>query len=466
MQRRQLQCGVLACLVLGGCSPLSTTVATSLSNQPSGERSGAQTRVAAPGRVESAADTEVAAGLIGNGGGNLVSKNGGRPIDASMPAAGSMPASPPRETSIEAVQAQAGALKAGSVDDNADFEGYLRYRDEFRQRLSQSFRGQKPREAAVEGRRTIKVVDADGKAIANAEVTVAPSAPSLQSRIILTSSEPITRLRTYADGRASYHADTQAQIASYQVTVKRGAAETSKTFDSKDKDWVITLQDVPQKLDSIQLDLAIVLDTTGSMGGEINKFQATMGAIATRIQELPQKPGVRYGLVAYRDQDDDYVTKHKDFTGDLPSFREALNQLEASGGGDKPEDLEAGLSVVLNKLQWNENENALRLAVLVADAVPHTDYPQAVPYTMSMRQAAEKGIKLFPIGASGLEAEGEYVMRQLAQWTMGQYMFVTRGGDSKSGGGSVSATVDQYREGRLDDIVVNLVQKELNKFGK
>ena len=98
--------------------------------------------------------------------------------------------------------------------------------------------------------------------------------------------------------------------------------------------------------------------------------------------------------------------------------------------------------------------------------MPHTDYPQAVPYTLSMRQAAEKGIKLFPIGASGLEAEGEYVMRQLAQWTMGQYMFVTRGGDSESGGGSVSATVDQYREGRLDDIVVNLVQKELNKFGK
>ena len=41
---------------------------------------------------------------------------------------------------------------------------------------------------------------------------------------------------------------------------------------------------------------------------------------------------------------------------------------------------------------------------------------------------------------------------------MGQYLFITRGGDEYSGGGEVSATVDKFQEGRLDDIMVDIVK--------
>jgi hypothetical protein len=84
-----------------------------------------------------------------------------------------------------------------------------------------------------------------------------------------------------------------------------------------------------------------------------------------------------------------------------------------------------------------------------------------------MTQAAEKGIKLFPIGCSGLEPEGEYAFRQLAQYTMGQYLFITRGGDEATGGGGpASATTDKFREGRLDDIVVDIVKSELDRLSQ
>ena len=107
----------------------------------------------------------------------------------------------------------------------------------------------------------------------------------------------------------------------------------------------------------------------------------------------------------------------------------------------------------------------MRLTFVVADAAPHVDYPQSIPYTTSMEKAAQKGIKLYTIGASGLPAEGEFAMRQLAQGTMAQYIFITRGGDEHSGGGgTASATVDKFEEGRLDDIVVDIVKAEIGSL--
>ena len=181
---------------------------------------------------------------------------------------------------------------------------------------------------------------------------------------------------------------------------------------------------------------------------------------------MPQQPSVRFGLVAYKDQSEQYVSKvASPFTAEIGQFQQALNLLSPGGGGDKPEDLESALSDTVNKLAWDDGE-AVRLSFVVTDASAHTDYPQSTPYTDSMQLASKKGIKLYSIGASSLESTGEYQLRQLAQWTMAKYLFVTRGGDEATGGGgTASATVDAFREGRLDDIVVDIVKAELDKLG-
>jgi Mg-chelatase subunit ChlD len=357
----------------------------------------------------------------------------------------SSPAQPPTQE----------ALKAGSVDDNAKFADYLAYLADFDWEDVNAVA--KPRKLDVTDRHVIRVVDAAGKGVANATVAIKAGEVT------------IAEATTYADGRTLFHPRAYQGIsdaASFTVAVTKGALTASEAFDADEEaEWQVDLAAAVEK-PAVKLDMAICLDTTGSMGGEIQKFQTTISSIASRVQALPGQPAVRFGLVAYKDQKEQYVSKvFSPFTADVPGFQTALNQLTPGGGGDKPEDLEAGLADTVNTLAWDAD--AVRLSFVVTDAATHTNYEQSPPYTDTMQLASKKGIKLYAIGASSLEAEGEYALRQFAQWTMGQYLFVTRGGDEATGGGgTASATVDKFREGRLDDIVVDIVKAELAKLGE
>ena len=76
----------------------------------------------------------------------------------------------------------------------------------------------------------------------------------------------------------------------------------------------------------------------------------------------------------------------------------------------------------------------------MADAPPHLDYggPQ---YDHDMQAALAKGIKLFAVGASGLDPVGEYIYRQIAQYTAGRFVFLTYrdAADPGSGPGTQTA---------------------------
>ncbi|MCB0093631.1 MAG: VWA domain-containing protein, partial [Caldilineaceae bacterium] len=67
--------------------------------------------------------------------------------------------------------------------------------------------------------------------------------------------------------------------------------------------WTLTLVDAPAPGYS-QLDLLFVVDATGSMDDEIAKLKSSMADVADQIDNLPERPDVRYGLVHYRDRGD------------------------------------------------------------------------------------------------------------------------------------------------------------------
>ena len=202
-----------------------------------------------------------------------------------------------------------------------------------------------------------------------------------------------------------------------------------------------------------RLDLGFILDVTGSMGDELGRIQTTINDISARIKSLPGDPEVRYGLVAYRDRGDDFVTKTYDFTADLATFKTKLGSLAAAAGGDYPEDVNEGVYQGVSGLTWDSGET-LRLMFVVGDAPPHMDYSQQNDYAWSMKSAAKSGIKIFPIAASGLDNQGEYVFRQMAQYTGGKFLFITYGGDTPNHVGPV-------QENNLDDLVVGIVKTEL-----
>jgi hypothetical protein len=98
----------------------------------------------------------------------------------------------------------------------------------------------------------------------------------------------------------------------------------------------------------------------------------------------------------------------------------------------------------------------------VADAPPHLDYGQQNHYAVEMLEAAERGIKIYPIASSGLDEQGEYIFRQLAQATGGRFIFLTYGPEGPgTPGDETTFNVDQYTVSSLDDLVVQVVEEEL-----
>lgn len=400
-------------------------------------------------------------GGTGGARGGIAAPRAGAPMSAAKPAAGAAMAPAAEglvsnsggalvaeEAPTSIAPAQQEALKAGAVDDNAKFADYLDY--------LKGYKGPAMRTLDISERHVIKVVDADGHAVSNADVTVDAAGKRLFSG------------KSYANGELLFHPKAVSgaeQVESFEVKAVKGALTQSGTFGrTAEGAWQLKLTGAVAK-PAAQLDVVFLIDATGSMGGEIARLQDTIKTVAGRIQGLEAQPSVRYGLVAYRDQGEEYVTAAANFTANVADFKSSLDKVQAGGGGDKAEDVESGLAKGITGMGWGEG--AVRLVFLVADAAPHIDYQQSTPYTTSVKTAAEKGIKLFPIGCSGLEPEGEFAFRQLAQYTMGQYLFITRGGDEASGGGgAASATVDKFQEGRLDDIVVDIVKAELEHLGK
>ena len=86
-----------------------------------------------------------------------------------------------------------------------------------------------------------------------------------------------------------------------------------------------------------------------------------------------------------------------------------------------------------------------------------------------MLAARGKGIKVFGVGASGLDTQGEYVQRQIAQYTGGRFVFLTYRQATNPASGPGRETVHEvsnYSVDTLDRLIVRLVSEELGKLPK
>jgi Mg-chelatase subunit ChlD len=344
-------------------------------------------------------------------------------------------------------------VTAGMVDDNADFGAYLA----FRQRRA----GLAVRERDVGERYLLEVTDAAGRPVHDAEVAVQRAGQA----------EPLAWARTDTGGRAWLHPRAFLAPSSgaggdraLGIAVRKGDQQARAVLVRGQAAAVQVRLDRATPVQRPRLDLVFLVDATGSMGDEIAKLKGSMRAMAQQIAQLPGQPDICWGLVAYRDRGDAFLTRTHDFTDDLGAFQQVLARLQAGGGGDKPEALNEALHEVVHGLAWRTE--AARLVVLVADAAPHLDYggPQ---YDVDMQAALAKGIKLFAVGASGLEPEGEYIYRQIAQYTGGRFVFLTYRDASDPGSGPGTQTphdVRHYSVQTLDRLVVRLVGEELARL--
>ncbi len=175
------------------------------------------------------------------------------------------------------------------------------------------------------------------------------------------------------------------------------------------------------------VEVAFVLDTTGSMGPLIEGAKRKIWSIATAIVDANPDAEIRMGLVAYRDIGDDYVTKTFELTTDIQDLYANLLELRARGGGDWPESVNEALHVAVTKLSWTQGSEICRIMFLVGDAPPHMDYAQDVKYPEVLRTARERGIVVNAVQAGGAR-DTERVWREIAQMGHGRYIPIPQDG--------------------------------------
>jgi uncharacterized protein YegL len=197
------------------------------------------------------------------------------------------------------------------------------------------------------------------------------------------------------------------------------------------------------------VEVAFVLDTTGSMGGLIEGAKRKIWSIATAIVDSNPDADIRMGLVAYRDIGDDYVTRTFDLTTDIQDLYANLLELKARGGGDWPESVNEALDVAVNKLRWTQTGDVRRIVFLVGDAPPHMDYAQDTKYPTTLAVAKQKEIIVNAVLA-GDARDTARIWRDIAQLGNGRFIPIPQDG------GQVVIIETPYD----DDIII--LQKQIN----
>ena len=211
-----------------------------------------------------------------------------------------------------------------------------------------------------------------------------------------------------------------------------------------------------QQAPRTELDVQLVLDTTGSMGDELSYLQSEFDSIATQVRTKFPNVTPRWSLVVYKDHGDVYVAKGFDFTTDTNKFRQSLRAQSAGGGGDIPEAVVEGLTTGL-KQQWRSGPNVAKLAFWVADAPAHPGEGHKLGNVI--RDAKSKGIHIYPVASSDADDAAEYQMRSAAQMTSGRYVFLTN--DSGVGNSHAEPHIPCYNVSRLDHAIVRMIQVEM-----
>lgn len=203
------------------------------------------------------------------------------------------------------------------------------------------------------------------------------------------------------------------------------------------------------------VDIAFVVDATGSMGDELAYLQAEMNDIVFKTKQISSKLDFHFANVFYRDQGDEYTTRSMDFSRVLSESVEFVNAQHANGGGDYEEAVEFALDSAINNLSWSEDARS-RIVFMILDAPPHNTPEVRAKMDKLMRTAAEKGIRIVPVGASGINKATEYLLRTLAIGTNGTYTFLTD--HSGIGNGHIAPSTDEYKVETFNDLMVRILK--------
>lgn len=205
-----------------------------------------------------------------------------------------------------------------------------------------------------------------------------------------------------------------------------------------------------------ELDLMLMVDTTGSMSDELEYLKEELADMVNRIGESNQVLSIRVSVNFYRDEGDDYVVKYYDFRSSIDECVKQLSEQRAEGGGDYPEAVHTALENAITGHTWREN--AVKICFFVLDAPPHTESEiQGINANIlkSLKIASENGIRIVPVASSGVDKDTEYILRSFALMTGGTYIFLTN--HSGIGNSHIEPSAESYTVEPLNECMIRVV---------
>jgi Mg-chelatase subunit ChlD len=213
-------------------------------------------------------------------------------------------------------------------------------------------------------------------------------------------------------------------------------------------------RDVRPRAPRRALDVGFLVDATGSMGDEMTFLQSELKDIVRRVRAVEPDLDVRISVVFYRDRDDDFVTKALPFTRRVDDAVSFIAGTSAGGGGDYPEDMNAGLEVMMRQ-GWSRDA-VPQMLFLLADAPPQQYAGADYTYHEAIQDAAANGIAIYPVAASGVDKPTEFLFRVMAVTTGGKYVFLTD--DSGVGDSHEEPDISGYTVEKLNDLMVREIR--------
>ena len=203
-------------------------------------------------------------------------------------------------------------------------------------------------------------------------------------------------------------------------------------------------------------EIGFVVDATGSMGDEIRYLQAELMDVISRVRRKNKCMEIRTGSVFYRDHGDQYVTRVEPLSSNPANTIEFIGNQSAGGGGDFPEALDLAMEAAIGQLNWSAGNHA-RILFLLLDAPPHETEENKARIRRCIEQAAEKGIRIVPIAASGINQSTEFLLKYMAILSNGEYLYITD--DSKIGNAHLKPTGGESKVDYLNDLMVKLINR-------
>ena len=297
----------------------------------------------------------------------------------------------------------------------------------------------------------VQVVDGNNIAVANVPVEL------LKGGTVLFSTK--TDNAGFAYCWQSLFADDDSDIVAsdYSLNVNGASYKEPLQFtlqgDEKVNFNVVVSDDA--KPAAAKADIAFIVDATGSMTDEIRFLISDLNYIIDHASS-GNKVALRTAALFYRDEKDDYLTRHDDFSDNVSTTQEFVSKQQAMGGGDYPEAVHCALEDALQELSWNESARA-RIAFLILDAPAHHKDDVIESLQKSISLFAQNGIKIIPVAASGVDKDTEFMLRFFELATGGTYVFLTN--DSGIGNEHIEASVGDYEVEKLADLMVRLIKK-------